>query len=90
MITVREQKEQQQTTTYVDERILLSSDVGREELIQSGKTCFMGRADDSSAFIGLFLVTFSSVVMLSQPSLTWTDNTYWVIDKWVDIVVTVK
>ena len=62
--------------------------VTRKRLIEEGKTAFIGRRmglDETQ----IFLVTYSCIVLASDPSQTWRDLVELFVDRWVDVEISV-
>jgi hypothetical protein len=67
----------------------LSSVDKRKRFITNGFTTFIGKRDDNSVST-LYLITYSCVVDLNDPSSTFVNNHKVIVDRWVDVTITIQ
>jgi hypothetical protein len=72
-----------------ESKIHLGSPEERCKFIEKGKTAFLGRTEIMGEQI-LFLVTYACVVNMEDTSLTYSLRDCFIVDKWVDLDITVK
>ena len=60
-----------------------------KEAYQTNKTAFIGRCGYGPPN-SLYLIIYDCIALASDPSFVWTSVASVIIDKWVDIEITIK
>ena len=66
----------------------LSTDDLRSQHIKQGHTAFVGSLWENEGS-ELYLVSYSSVILASDPHTTWNACNTWLVNRWVDVEIVV-